>query len=355
MSQQQDQNTFDPTVYERLPATYIAFTSLWGCATILWIAHIIYYKKQYKLNISLQTKYLTILPILKIIQCATCIVYFHRVLNNYKNKYNVIFYLITNSFSILFEIVLFFNLLIISKGLFITKLKLERTDKRIISWNMVCLLLCQIAQIFNPFFVFPLYIVYIIIFGNVFSNITINLKHLNILFTNYEENSRLAEANIDIFNSPIFLKIKLFKNFRYLIFLFLIFYTLSISLVTALNIVNNKFKNDTYLVRSNIIESLIFIIIVIAGLLFRLRNFQSSQQIHQQIQQILQHNPLTVTRILQQHLFPNTNTTTNNNDEEEVASLNFATKQHPITQQECLCIIENPKKENNSYALALIP
>ena len=142
---------FNPKAYENLPIAYGVFTGLWAVVGLLWIIHVVYFLYLKKYSLSLH-RYIVLVPLAKIIHTSCSIYLFYDCAYNGKSQCTVTPTLLSNTANVIFNLVLFGCLLILAKGVAITRNSLENTEKRSIIWNLTCLALCEVARIFNIFF-----------------------------------------------------------------------------------------------------------------------------------------------------------------------------------------------------------
>src|SRR3989338_2975457 len=111
---------FDPKAYENLPIAYGVFSGLWALIGLIWILHIAYYYYFKKFSLSLH-RYIILIPLAKIIHTSCSLYFFYDCAYNGRSQCSVTPTLLSNIANVVFNIILFGILLLLGKGLGITR------------------------------------------------------------------------------------------------------------------------------------------------------------------------------------------------------------------------------------------
>lgn len=166
---------------------------------------------------------------------------------------------------IVMQVVLFTAIIVIAKGLFITRLSLDPVEIRAIVWNAFFLGLSLSAFFFiSVYFVFPLVVTYVVVFGHIYSGIANNLRglseHLLSLLAEGQPEDSISEQS-DI------AKFRLFKNLQKLV-------TCYLTICVVNYLVNPLFIEPDWI--RLLIDEVAFLILVGGiGWLLRLRDFSN--------------------------------------------------------------------------------
>lgn len=196
---------------------------------------------------------------------------------------------------------------------------------------------------------FPLFVIYVIIFGHALSSIGMNIKLLD---HRYMEVEVPLILQVNIMKSPTFMKMNLFKKLRFLLFLFLGSYVAIFALMVVFMFAG-EMQNDFW-IQVVASEALQFTVCCLVSLLIRIRDFSEYQQIDDQVERLRQERQQRARNDIRDLL--RNITTAPPSDETERKTVKFATKTNPITNASCLCLIENPASKENiqgKYALAV--
>ena len=185
-----------------------------------------------------------------------------------------------------------------------------------------------------------------------------NIKLLN---HRYLEVEAPLVLQVDIMKSSTFMKLMLFKKLRFLLFLFLASYIAIFALMMVFMFVGEISQN--FWIQIVAAESLQFAVCLLVAFLIRIRDFTEHEQIDTRIETHRRERRannranmrMDLNRFIQEY-FHNPSGTNANETSRNEQTTKFATKTNPITNTECLCLIDNPvSKDSNQgkYAVAI--
>eukprot|EP00762_Andalucia_godoyi_P003465 ANDGO_04361.mRNA.1 hypothetical protein GUITHDRAFT_164436 len=246
---------------------YFASTVIWSVLLIGWLLNGI----SHRIERNPLQKQLIPTPVMKVASNAALLYYYSESISSSdSDDLNSPSYILSLCLLVLLQIVLFATLIVIAKGLHITRVSLDPVEVRSIGWNCFFLGVSLAAFFFvSIYFVFPLVVTYVVVFGHIYSGIASNLRALSehLLALLSDEIAEEDPVRNRIAEQADIAKFKLFKNIQKLITLFL-----TISVVNYL--VNPIFLNEMW-VRSLIDEISFLLLVAGIGWLLRLRDFST--------------------------------------------------------------------------------
>jgi hypothetical protein len=212
---------FDPQNYKYLPYVYGIYGTIYCLICMVWIIHLLF-RKVFQQGIYLHWVIL-VTPVCKIV--LSFLMAGDNIYCVINGKYGVVssctsaLTFLTLFGSVFYTIVFINVLLLISHGWYITRTSFYTHEKRTMVWNVFWLAVCKLLMIFSEYFVFPLMIIYCIVYSRVFSSMVENVRGLQI--------HGMAVRGEDYSTSPTYKKLMLFRQLQIVmgIYLFLVVLT----------------------------------------------------------------------------------------------------------------------------------
>lgn len=146
---------FDPSDLWPLPLSFGALTVLWTALLVLWIGHIVYYRRKYSFGLH---RLLCVLPVAKMLSLVLGLVYYrdcvaHGVVGDGMSCRIRWTYFLYDLSDMVFLVAIFHVLFLLSKGYSITRNHFEEQERKAMLWNLSCIAICRIAYSMSNYFV----------------------------------------------------------------------------------------------------------------------------------------------------------------------------------------------------------
>ncbi|KAL0482517.1 hypothetical protein AKO1_014408 [Acrasis kona] len=281
MDEQMENITQAYTPIYDVPIAYACFAAYYSFLTILWTSNCIRHSKQ---GIALQRTLLYVI-IAKALDSGALFAYTLVCVQRGEclSPLKALLYIT----STLFEVLLFLGMILIAKGWYITRTSLETQEKKTLICNLLCLMICETARQLNPFFAFPLYVMFVVMFGHIFSSILINIRSLTIQQMEFSN----AYPDVPGEQFPSYQKIVLFRKLRVLLCSYIIFTVTSLVVVLLFAADNNKYRSGVAFVLTELVP---IIIIPSIGYLVRCRDFSTYHRFDTLPQNTLNQHQITI-------------------------------------------------------------
>lgn len=161
-------------------------------------------------------------------------------------------------------------LTLISYGWYITRTSFYGHEKRTTTWNLFWLAICKLLLIWSEYFIFPLLVMYVVVYARILGSMMQNVSALNIHMLVYRDETYRS--------SPGYKKIVLFRYLQVIIGSY-VFSQLSVFLILFFGVYQTtpRFITDLLWVRI-IIQELVELVFYLAiGVVLRMRNFQTTE------------------------------------------------------------------------------
>eukprot|EP00741_Cyanophora_paradoxa_P005933 tig00000949_g5751.t1 len=189
--------------YAPVPALYGAVVGVWILYALLWIFS--WYRFRRRHNVVLQ-RAMTVVPAMKTVLGAVTVTFFRSCIGSGSGECELPLFGLYVTVWVLYECSQFTVLLLISKGWCVTRANLAMEEHRHIKIIVLLLGLSLLAYyVLNQLFAFGLIVVYFILLGSIFSNLSVNLRALKAQLL------LIRQHQIDPLTTPAYGKFRMFR------------------------------------------------------------------------------------------------------------------------------------------------